>query len=151
MAERKTVVYLRDVPWGDDNEVEVLTMALQEEGIEPVFLANTDGEDVVPPDVLDDLTPDIVVIDYGGMSTMGAYDGAAANVRYVLRWAEDHPSTAIIVWTQFTQFIADDILQDFRKDVLGNVFVYQTDADDTLAWDAIRMWLGVDLEKGDDA
>jgi len=48
MTERKTVVYLRDVPWGDDNEVEVLTMALREEGIEPVFLAKTDGEDVVP-------------------------------------------------------------------------------------------------------
>jgi hypothetical protein len=145
----KKVLFLRDIPWDDDDEkeIEFAKSVLQDEGINPVFIGPEARETWVPipPDFLDQVTPDIVLIDYGGMAIMGAHDGALSNVRYILEWAEDHPSAAIIVWTQFTQFLADEIYEDFGKNAPANVFIYRAGHDEI--WDAIRLYLGIANQK----
>lgn len=142
----RSVVYLRDIPWDEgtpQTEVDLLCAVLVREGINPNFLGHESAGMPIPPTFLDDAipVPDIVVVDYGGMSIMGAHDGALSCVRYILRWADNHPSSVIIIWTRFTQFLVDEVY-DAAKGAPANVFVYQTGHEE-LAWPAIRQYLGI--------
>jgi hypothetical protein len=47
-------------------------------------------------------TWDLILIDYGGMGMLGAAGLAASNVKYLLGYAEAHPSCLLILWTQYT-------------------------------------------------
>jgi len=145
MTPPKTVMFLRDIPFDDpQSEWDLAKEVLKDEGIDAEFIPErSDVMPFNPLDLRDQVpAPDIVLIDYGAMSIMGAHDGALSNVRYVLKWAEDHPSSAVIVWTQFTQFLVDEVYQQFAKDAPENVFIYQTGREK--GWPAIRRWLGIE-------
>lgn len=53
---------------------------------------------------------DLLVIDYGGLSTMGG-DHANMQVWRACKYAEDHPGTLIILWSKFTERVYRGELQ----------------------------------------
>lgn len=72
--------------------------------------------------------PDLFLIDYGGMTTSGARDTAVVNIRYACRWAEEHPSRLLVLWTWFTgQAFEDEILPEIGE--LANIKRPKTMAD----------------------
>lgn len=45
---------------------------------------------------------DLLVIDYGGMSTTGAEGSAISQIDAVCTYADMHPGTLVIIWTGYT-------------------------------------------------
>lgn len=88
---------------------------------------------------------DLVVIDYGGISLGGAYDTAVSNVRYVCQWAEDHPNSVLIIWTEFTRSMYQDELgHTFGH--LRNILFRYNDYHENPDWATeARLWLGANL------
>jgi hypothetical protein len=73
------------------------------------------------PMILKDTSADLVIIDYGGMSLMGGWDTAKANIGYVCQWAEDHPSKVVLIWTNYTARVYLDELENHFGQ-LNNIF-----------------------------
>lgn len=85
--------------------------------------------------------PDLVIVDYGGMSTSGAHDGARWNINYICRWAEDHPGKLVALWTHLTGVLYKHELEaEFGH--LGNV-TYPTGFSDSTVDDKIKAWFGL--------
>lgn len=102
---------------------------------------------------LDEAKPDLVILDYGG-AMMGYGDGAWRQVDYVLKWAENHPSKLVLIYTLFTTWMVHEIQEDINT--LDNVLFW--DPSDkyrrSMPWDErakhqevvalkIRHWYGV--------
>ena len=135
------VFVLRDFPMMEEPEEELATIirSLELEGIEPEIVADELG-----PQELNNHRFDLLIIDYGGMATMGAWDTALANLRYTLTWAEDHPSVVVLVWTHFTAELAREIYDSF-SDAPANMFIVSGNMDEQdKAWNLIRPLLGVE-------
>jgi translation initiation factor IF-2 len=65
---------------------------------------------------------DLLVLDYGGIAHAGAGDIAAFHVRKVIEWAQEHPSSAVVIWTYHTQNVYERaVKQDFGE--MPNVFL----------------------------
>lgn len=94
---------------------------------------------------------DLFVIDYGGMSLMGASGLATSNVRYACEWAEAHPSALLIIWTEFTRRIYEDEL-DGEFDAISNILMHygsqpwDSDADRLRFITEFLAWLGIKIE-----
>lgn len=144
MSETYRVLVIRDYPFTeDDNEIESISRALDLEGIPHRIIA-----DDVDPGAVDRHRADIVVLDYGGMSSMGAYSTAAFNIRYVVNWAEDHPSVALLIWSSMT---ADIVASEMYRKEIGDAFsdapanVFNTavrSKDRDRVWDLVRAMIG---------
>lgn len=74
--------------------------------------------------------PDLLVVDYGGLSIGGAYDVARWHMKAATQWAVDHPGRLMLVWSQFTQFLYEDVLEDFRGELDNIVPFYEGDYDE---------------------
>lgn len=108
------ILVVRDYPFGEDNEIEFISLCLDQESIPHTIIA-----DERDPGAVDRHRADIVVLDYGGMSSMGAYESAAFNIRYVANWAEEHPSVALLVWSHMT---ADILASEMYRKEIGEAF-----------------------------
>lgn len=71
--------------------------------------------------VLDEVKPNLVILDYGG-AMMGYGDTAWRQVDYVLKWAEEHPSKLVLIYTLFTTWMVHEIQEDI--DPLDNVLFW---------------------------
>ena len=54
---------------------------------------------------------DVLVIDYGGMAVSWGWDTAIVNVDATLRWAEDHPSSLLLFWSDYTRLVFERELE----------------------------------------
>lgn len=130
---------LRDYPFGDpDAEIESILLGLRLEGIKAEIIADSSG-----PQDLRDHRFDLLIIDYGGMASMGSQGTALHNLRYTITWLEDHPSVVAIVWTFFTGELVREIYDSFA-DAPANLFIY--DGKEGISdekWNQIRALLGV--------
>lgn len=85
--------------------------------------------------------PDLLIVDYGGMSTSGASDGAIWNINYLCHWAENHPGKLVALWTHFTGVLYKQELEsEFGH--LSNV-TYPTGHFDSTVEDKIKAWFGL--------
>ena len=89
------------------------------------YLHQIDGRDI-----------DILVIDYGGMSISGAWEAAFQQVKAARRWAEEHPTSILLIYTQYTWHIYEEIQLEFGE--LPNVFF---NIDFINPFPKIREWL----------
>jgi hypothetical protein len=131
---------VRDYPFGDpDDEIKQMLLELKIEGIEAEIAL-----DSFNPAELKNARFDFVIIDYGGMSSMGSHDTALHNLRYVLNLAEDRPGKPFLVWTWFTADLAREIYDDLA-DAPPNVFIYTQSPSsvDRMDWDRVRALLQV--------
>lgn len=129
---------LRDYPFGEDREIEAILLGLRLEGIKAEIIADSPG-----PQDLKDHRFDLLIIDYGGMASMGSHGTALHNLRYTIDWLEDHPSVVAIVWTFFTGELVGEIYDNFA-DAPANLFIYEGKkgiSDEK--WVQIRALLGV--------
>ena len=55
---------------------------------------------------------DLLIIDYGGADIHGSSALAAATVRGVCHYAEEHPSCFVVIWTTFTKRIYEHELEE---------------------------------------
>jgi hypothetical protein len=55
---------------------------------------------------------DLVIIDYGGLSTMGAMGSGIAQVDAACRYAEEHLGCLLVIWTGYTANIYEDELRE---------------------------------------
>jgi hypothetical protein len=106
-------------PFGVESvEMEVANIRIALENLElPVELVAY-GES---PMILKEKEVDLAIIDYGGMSLMGGWDTARANIGYVCQWAEDHPSKAALIWITYTARVYQDELKE-QFGHLNNIF-----------------------------
>lgn len=118
------VLVIRDYPFSggdDDTEIANIKLALENENIEAKIVG-----DEIAPQMVDQIKADLIFVDYGGMSIMGSHDTALYNLRYILNWAEDHPSVPVIIWTMFTARLVEDAyekeMSQAFKDAPANVF-----------------------------
>ncbi len=81
---------------------------------------------------------DLLILDYGGM-TIGARDTCKWQVREALMWAEQHPSSLVLIWTWFTAELYQEVINEFKP--FANVLV-RTNDDDSLI-DRAKKWLGI--------
>lgn len=119
-----------------EEEREEIVRALSEYGLEiSRVVASFDITEVL------ESNPDLVIVDYGGMSTSGAYDTASWNINYLRGWAEDHPGKLIALWTYYTGVLYK---QEFDAEFghLGNV-TYPTGSSDSTVEDKIKAWFGL--------
>lgn len=95
-----------------------------------------------------DKSPDMLVIDYGGMGDSGAWDAAQYQVRYACRWAEEHPGKPMVIWTVYTKDLYEGELEK-QFGHLGNVFARYTNEhyNDLPFIERIAIWLGIKLDR----
>jgi len=55
--------------------------------------------------------PDILLIDYGGMSINGAPGAATSQIMQACEWAESHPGKLMVIFTAFTSEVYNDELK----------------------------------------
>lgn len=84
---------------------------------------------------------DILVIDYGGM-TFGAMDTTIWQIRSACKWAQEHPSSLLIIWSSFTAEIYErELSEEFGK--LTNFLPHFTGMFNA---DFIKTWFGLERE-----
>jgi len=95
---------------------------------------------------------DLLVLDYGGVSSGYGWDTVFANLSYLLNWVSDHPGKILLVWTGFTRSILEsDEFSAFRE--LENVLFAKPPAFQYLSGreeiemqnklcERIRFWMG---------
>lgn len=66
--------------------------------------------------------PKLIIIDYGGMLPGQSTD--VQQVTEVIKWAQDHPSRLVLIWTTFTARIWKFDLEDEFQD-LDNVLLWR--------------------------
>lgn len=143
MSKIYRVIIFRDYPFGEDNEVEMISLALDLENIPHKIV-----EDAADPGVVDRRKADIVVVDYGGIASMGAWDTALFNLRYIINWAEEHPSTAVLIWSHFTAHIIatglyNKEINDAFSDAPANIFNTSVVLDEQeRVWNLVRAMIG---------
>jgi len=121
----------------DDIEFIVMDNLLEEMSVDAkVVLKTHDVADI------DTKRVDLLILDYGGIAAHGAWDIAATNVRHVIQWAQDHPSSALLLWTDFTRKVYEnEVKEQFGE--LPNIFLmgkWSMAAEDMQA--AVQ-WLGI--------
>lgn len=93
---------------------------------------------------------DLLIIDYGGASLMGASELARGNVITVCEYAQEHEGCFVAIWTQHTRYVYEGELQE-RFGHLSNIFVrypessWVDDADAAFVA-AIQAWFAADVE-----
>jgi len=68
---------------------------------------------------------DLVIIDYGGMSSMGASGTAASQIDAVCRYAQEHPSCLVVIWTGYTAEVYEDEVEEHFSGVDNIVARYK--------------------------
>lgn len=88
---------------------------------------------------------DVFVIDYGGVLP-GCSELVYSIMREVNRYAEEHPSSLVVLWTQCTEEYFREEIGYSEEGVLGksinpclNIVVMKSPVD--VAWEKIRKWL----------
>jgi len=134
---------MRDYPLiqEEDEELEYMVRYLEQEGIKPEIVF-----DIRYPPGLSEPVPDLLIIDYGGMSSMGAHDTALFNVKETLKWMDDHPGKLIIIWTMFTEYLFAEAIEEMEIKERNNVILIGKLKADELdeAWSKVRLWFGIE-------
>lgn len=79
---------------------------------------------------------DVLVVDYGGLSTVGEYDEMYRQIRETCRWAENHQSVLVIIYTTYTwHFYKREFADSFGH--VGNIKFWYADDDNA----EIKSWL----------
>ena len=68
-----------------------------------------------------EVKPHLVILDYGGAS-IGYGDAGYSQIEYVLKWAEDHPSKLVRIYSLFTTWVVHEIQEDIEP--LDNVLFW---------------------------
>jgi hypothetical protein len=86
---------------------------------------------------------DLLVVDYGGASIQGAWDLAEWEIRSCLEWGREHPSSLVLIWTDYTERVYRDALEEAFGHP-DNLFFRYTEGKE--AYDAfaskLRVWFG---------
>lgn len=105
MSQKVAVVIDNMGTWHEtpDEERDQILKELAEDGLEPelVFYGNR------PHDLPDTAEIDVLVIDYGALWQTDTSDWT----RSLLTWADDHPSSAVLIWSSMT---TDLVLGELR-------------------------------------
>lgn len=97
---------------------------------------------LAPQEILE-YNPDLLIVDYGGMSVAGCSDTMTSNVRHFCRWAEDHPGKLMVVWTHTsTLFYRQELESEFGH--LNNIILRSGLCDSEEFDPKIQSWFGVD-------
>lgn len=116
-----------------EEEIQTIVDQLEDAtGINMKLVASGQGAQVIKGKKID-----VVVIDYGGMS-FGSGDTVKAQVDYVYHWAEDNPSSLMIIWTPFTANFYQEVVDEFGE--LNNAFVADGFEADLRAGEKIKEW-----------
>jgi len=84
---------------------------------------------------LKEVQPHLVILDYGGAS-IGYGDTGYHQIEYVLKWAEDHPSKLVLIYSLFTTWMVHEIQEDIEP--LDNVLFWDPSDKEyrrSLPWD----------------
>jgi hypothetical protein len=73
---------------------------------------------------LGEIKPDFIVLDYGGTSMAYGNSGYVQVAEFV-KWAKEHPSKLLLIYTSHTMYMVDDVL-DF-EDAPDNVMEWVPD------------------------
>jgi len=134
---------MRDYPMIEEEDEELARMVrdLEREGIKPEIVF-----DIRYPPGATEPIPDLLIIDYGGMSAMGAHGIALFNVKHALKWMDDHPGKLIIIWTMFTEYLFKEAIEEMEIKERNNVILIGSLKMDELdeAWSKVRLWFGID-------
>lgn len=145
----KTLI-ITDLGWGTGEEAEkegadIAKYMLELHGIELDYTHVT----AIGVGTLDEIKPDLIIMDYGGAH--GSYGNHGyVQVDAAIKWAQEHPSKLLLVYTQYTLYMVEDVM-DF-KDLPDNVLPWSPDPSYTkLRWDKyqeevalkIRHWYGI--------
>lgn len=97
----------------------------------------------VMPHQLKGMSPDIYVIDYGGMS-WGADDRVASIFREVVNQVEDKPNVLFVIWSRFSFEWYKTIVEEESKELAAPNVIYVPHSIDGEEWDKMRRWLGLE-------
>jgi len=100
------------------------------------------------PSALRTLQVDLVILDYGGIAASGAWDVATSNIKEVIRWAEDHPSSLVLIWTEMTQRVYKSEVEEQFGEMNNIMLVGHDDQVDLL--EKAGVWLGARHGKDQD-
>jgi hypothetical protein len=96
------------------------------------------------PSHLPDSGVDLLIIDYGGMSSFGARDTATFNIRLCCEWAQNHPGTLCVLFTTFTMGLYEDELEGEFGHIDNILALYATrNSYERTNAANIRRWLGM--------
>ena len=95
---------------------------------------------------------DLVIIDYGGVGTWNTASGNA-QIWSVCQYAEDHPSSLVVIWTGFTADIYRDQIEPQFEGVDNIVCRYGDSVYENLDGSPeflskFRAWFANEIEKG---
>jgi hypothetical protein len=113
MTEIKTAIIIDSSYNNDRNQSEIRgILATLADATELPLSLVASGTDTRILKEHDDL--DLVVIDYGGLSTSygASWERAEWEVRTVCEWAREHPGKLVVLWTAFTHRIYAEGLED---------------------------------------
>lgn len=82
------------------DEVEIAIYELEE------IAPNYEFTKIVHGNSIDDIKGqrfDLIILDYGGIS-IGAFDIAEFHIKEICKYAENHPSCLLVIWTQFYEY-----------------------------------------------
>lgn len=126
MSQRLAVVIddmgtLHETP---DEELDGILKDLRDDGLEPELVHY--GHD---PVAIPDTQIDLLVVDYGVIATK-----TSDWTRHLLRWAEDHPGSLLLIWSSMT---ADGFVEELREVIeRGGQSVYDDGREWTPPWPA---------------
>lgn len=71
-------------------------------------------------DTLDEFKPDFIVMDYGG-TAMSYGNSGYVQVDAVVKWALEHPSKLVLIYTFHTMYMVEDVMdfEDLPDNILG--------------------------------
>ncbi len=127
----------------DQEERDTIARFLREEGLDIDLVCEGNGMHVVQGKHLD-----LLIIDYGGMS-YGAGDTAEWQVRAACEWAENHPGSLLVLWTDFTIRIYEwELKEQFGE--RDNIMLHSTKLDEIdESWLRLRGWFGAQKPDND--
>lgn len=91
---------------------------------------------------------DLVVFDYGGMSIMGARDTSLAQTRAMYEWAENHPSSLVLIWSAYTADLYEEVTEEIKATELANVIFMDKRGVSESAMPQVRQFLQVERSDG---
>jgi len=106
MKKIKTLIITDPTSWAEEPEEEAATIARY---MEELYGLDLDWTSETAAQILDDVDPDLVILDYGG-AAMGYSGGGRRQVDEVVRWAKEHPSRLVLVYTTLTLIMVEDVL-----------------------------------------
>lgn len=75
---------------------------------------------------LDEINPKFIILDYGG-AAMGYGNNGYVQVDAVVRWAIEHPSRLLLIYTAYTLYMVDDVME--FEDLPDNILPWDPTSD----------------------